>query len=225
MNLLSLLGRSVREKGIVRTILVLFSHAQDLAFDFKYKTNTLSWQELSSISVVGKNKSHGVQYQPTQARTLRKVFKSINLPRSGAFLDLGCGKGKVLILAAEFGYTQIIGVEFSETLCQIARLNLLRYSKLYPGPTEFQVIHADAAEYAIPDDASTVFMFNPFDSVVMAKVVMNIEKSLRRRARKLHIVYRHPLHRELFDNSSLFQIIAQHSFPQCDFLVYAAGNG
>ena len=202
MNLLFQLVQNVREKGIMRTALILFAHAQDLAFDFKYKTDTLSWQELNGISVVGKNKVHGVYYQPTQARTLRKVFKKMNLPREGVFLDLGCGKGRALILAAEFGYTSIIGVEFSELLCQIAKSNLLCYSKCYPGPTEFQVIHADAAEYMIPQDVSTMFLFNPFGAVVMARVVSNIEESLRNHPRKLYIIYRHPLHRAMSHGSA-----------------------
>jgi len=125
MNFLSQLVQSVRDKGVVRTGLIMFAHIQDLAFDLKYKTDTLSWQELNSVSVVGKNKSHGVQYQPTQARTLRKVFKKMNLPREGAFLDLGCGKGRTLILAADFGYTRIIGVDFSELLCHDCKIKFV----------------------------------------------------------------------------------------------------
>lgn len=224
MNLLSQIMQSIRDKGVMLTALILWAHVQDLTFDFKYKTDTLSWQELNSLNVVGDNKIHGVRYQPTQARTLRKVFKTTDLPREGGFLDLGCGKGRALILAAEFGYTHIIGVEFSESLCQIARSNLLRYSRLHPGHTEFQVIHTDAAEYTIPQDVSTVFLFNPFDEMVMTKVVKNIENSLRNQFRRFYIIYRHPLHRGLFDNSGLFQIIAQHSFPQCDFLVYTTND-
>ncbi len=220
MNLLSQLLKNVRNKGILQTTSIVVANIDDLAFDMKYHTDTLRWQDLRNLYVVGENKDHGVFYQPTQARTLRKVFKRTNLPREGAFLDLGCGKGRALILAAEFGYTRIIGVEFSELLCQIAESNLLCYLKRYPGPVDFQVIHTDAAEYVIPQDVSTLFLFNPFDEVVMASVVRNIEKSLRNHPRKLFIIYRHPLHRNLFDRSGIFAVIAQHNFPQCDFLVY-----
>ena len=225
MNFLSQLAQSLHEKGVMRTVLILFAHIQDLAFDFKYKTDTLRWQELNSISVAGENKVHGFRYQPTQARTLRKVFKTVNPSRDGTFLDLGCGKGRALILAAEFGYRRVLGVEFSELLCQIAQTNLSRYSRDFSPTTEFRVIHTDAGDYAIPEDVSTVFMFNPFDEVVMTKVVKNIEGSLRNHPRKLYIIYRNPLHRYLFDSSGMLQVIARYSFPQCDFLVYATGDG
>lgn len=153
------------------------------------------------------------------------MLKRINLPRTGVFLDLGCGKGRALILAAEFGFRSVVGVEFSELLCLIAKSNLSSYSKRYPGPIEFQVIHADAAEYVILKDVKTIFMFNSFGNAVMAKVVRNIEESLQQHPRKLWNIYANPLQRELFDNSGMFQVIAQHSFPQCDFLVYAAEDG
>lgn len=55
MNLLSELAASVRDKGLVRTVRILFAHIQDLSFDFKYRTDTLNWQELTSVRVVGKN--------------------------------------------------------------------------------------------------------------------------------------------------------------------------
>ena len=88
----------------------------------------------------------------------------------------------------------MLGVEFSALLCGIAESNLVRYSKRSSRGASFQVVQADAAEYAIPDDVSVVFMFNPFDAVIMARVMQNIAASLSRQPRPLHVIYRHPLH-------------------------------
>jgi hypothetical protein len=66
----------------------MLTYIDDLAFDIKYHTDTLRWQDLRSLDVVGGNKDHGVFYQPTQARTLRYVFNKLKLPKEGAFLDL-----------------------------------------------------------------------------------------------------------------------------------------
>ena len=200
----------------------MLTYVDDLAFDMRYHTDTLRWQDLRSLDVVGGNKDHGVFYQPTQARTLRKVFSKLNLPREGAFLDLGCGKGRTLILAAEYGYTHIIGVEFSNLLCRVAKINMARYAERHPASVEFLVVHADAAGYAIQDAVSTIFLFNPFDEVIVAKVIDNIKKSWRKVPRRLYVIYRHPLHRHLFDNSGVFHIIAEYSFSQCNYLVYAS---
>ena len=203
----------------------MLTYIDDLVFDMRYHTDTLRWQDLKRLNVVGGNKDHGVFYQPTQARTLRKVFNKLNLPRDGAFLDLGCGKGRTLILAAEYGYTHIIGVEFSDLLCRVAKTNVACYAKRHLSCVEFLVLHADAAGYAIPDSVSTIFLFNPFDDVIMASVIGNIEKSLRRLPRRLYVIYRHPLHRHLFEKSEVFHAIAEYSYAQCNYLVYVTtGN-
>jgi SAM-dependent methyltransferase len=198
---------------MIGTARIVFAHVQDLAFDLKYGTDTLRWHELEGLDVVGANKVHGVYYQPTQARTLWKVLRDS---------DLGCGKGRTLILAAEYGYKRVLGVEFSALLCGIAETNLARYSQRSTRGAAFQVVHADAAGYTIPDDVGVVFMFNPFDAVIMARVMQNIAATLQRRPRDLHVIYRHPLHREVLDTSDLFREAVRHRFPQCDFLVYAA---
>ncbi len=222
MSIFSQVRQRIHEKGVIGAARIVLAHVRDLGFDLKYGTDTLSWHQLDDLEVVGDNKDHGVYYQPTQARTLWKVLKMSALPTEGAFLDLGCGKGRALILAAEYGYGRVVGVEFSDLLCRIAESNLSRYARRSSARAAYEVVHADAAGYPIPDDVSTVFMFNPFDAVIMTKVVQNITASLTRRPRRLHIIYRHPLHREILDGSGLFRETVRYSFPQCDFLVYSA---
>lgn len=220
-NLAQLVDR-VREKGVFGIVKVFSAHIRDLSFDIRYGTDTMSWHQLDGLDVVGQNKTHGVMYQPTQAHTLRKVLHKSGLQPEGAFLDLGCGKGRAMILAAEFGYRKVLGVEFSEYLCDIARINLERYRRRFAPAIESHVIHGDAAEYTIPDDVSAIFLFNPFDDVVMARVIGQVEMSIRRVPRRLYIIYRHPLQRALFDSSTVFEVVGRHSFSQCDFLVYAS---
>lgn len=225
MKLLAQLYQRVREKGIVGTVRIVLAHAQDLAFDLRYGTDTLRWRKLEQLDVVGANKSHGVFYQPTRARALWKVLRDSGLTAEGTFLDIGCGKGRTLILAAEYGFKRVVGVEFSALLCGIAESNLARYLRHSSRGTAFQVINADAAEYPIPDDVSVIFMFNPFDAVVMARVMRSLAASLQRRPRDLHVIYSHPLHQAVLDGSGLFRGAVRHCFPQCDFLVYGTSIG
>lgn len=225
MNILTQLVERVHEKGVIGTVKIVFAHVRDLSFDLRYGTDTMGWHQLDSLDVVGQNKVHGVMYQPTQAHTLRKVLRKSGLPPEGAFLDLGCGKGRVLILAAESGYRKVLGVEFSEYLCDIARANLERYTQRFSPATEAKAIHGDAAEYAIPDDVSTIFLFNPFDDVVMARVIGHIEASLRRAPRRLYIIYRHPLQRALLDSSAVFEVIGRHSSRNATSWCTVPGSG
>lgn len=225
MSIAALTMKSIRQKGLFRTMRIVISHIQDLAFDFRYRTDTMRWTGLKDLDVLGGNKEHGVHYQPTQARKLRELFKKLALPTTYPFLDLGCGKGRVLMLAAEHGFRQLIGVDFSQDLCRVATSNLSRYLKKSRSVADYQIVHADAATYTISDSVCTIFMNNPFDAVVMRPVIELIKDSLKRHPRKIYIIYVHPLCRYLFDNSEMFAVIAQHRFPQCEFLVYTAGDG
>jgi predicted RNA methylase len=40
------------------------------------------------------------------------------------FVDIGSGKGRALIIAAEYAFKRIIGVEYSPSLATICRRNL-----------------------------------------------------------------------------------------------------
>ncbi|MBK6633993.1 MAG: hypothetical protein IPG38_06470 [Chitinophagaceae bacterium] len=43
-----------------------------------------------------------------------------------------------------------------------------------------------------------IFLFNPFDEIIMSAVVNNIFRSLQNNPRKISIIYVNPLHKELF---------------------------
>lgn len=103
MNILTQLFEKRREKGVFGAFKIVSAYLRDLSFDLKHGTDTMGWRQLDGLDVVGQNKAHGLMYQPTQAHTLRRVFRKSSLPPEGAFLELGCGKGRALILAAEYG--------------------------------------------------------------------------------------------------------------------------
>lgn len=224
MNALQLTIKSLREKGVTRTALIIFSHIRDLSFDFKYKTDTTSWTELQDLATLGDNKDHGFRYQPAQERSLRKVLREMRFPTDGAFVDIGSGKGRVLMIASDYGFKRVIGVEFSDLLCGIARKNLALYSQARSRELEYQIHHADAAAFAIPDDVSLVFMNNPFDETVMRPVIANIVASLARKPREIHVVYSNPTCRALFDANDKFRVIGEYPTAQLVYLIYRAGS-
>jgi len=199
---------------------IVLLHVQDLTFDYKYKTDTSYWAELSTLAVVGGNKEHGVQYQPTQERSLRRIFREVGFPKSGLFLDIGCGKGRVLMIASDYGFRRLCGVDFSELLCRIARANLAIYSKAVSHVIQYEITHADAAIYEIHDEASVIFLNNPFDETVMYPVVTNVLASLRRRPRDLCVIYANPTCRRLFDEAGIFSVVAEYETAQLKYLIY-----
>lgn len=185
--------RSLRQHGLVWSADRALSAVQERLFDLRYGTDTVSFMQLQSLTIRGKNSSEGTPYEPTRLRMVRRVLSALNPSPDSAFVDFGCGKGRVLLLAADYRFKRITGVEFAKELCDIARNNLIRYRAKTGTKADMRIVEGDAAEYEVQDDENVIFMANPFSSSLMEKVLQNIAQSLRQKPRQVSIVYSNPL--------------------------------
>ena len=203
MDLLTNIRLHIQEKGLVRTISIIFNRMVDFHFDWKYKTDTRNKISLHDLTVTGENKEHGSFYQPTMARSFNRLLDTIPLPPESVLVDFGCGKGRVLLLAVLRGIPKAVGIEFSPELCAIARNNVRIVEQATGARLNIAVIEGDVTHYEIEDDQNVFFFFNPFDDVVLEAVVKNIKKSLQRKPREIAIIYYNPVHSHILDNSFL----------------------
>jgi SAM-dependent methyltransferase len=136
-----------------------------------------------------------VRYEPTGWVDLQRIFRALK-PRPGdVFLDYGCGKGRVLVMAARRSFSRVIGVEIAPELCEVARRNLESdRSRRRCGPVE--VIAADVTEWEVPDDVTVAFMHNPFRGQVFEQAVAALLSSLDRNPRRIRVIYRIPMEEE-----------------------------
>ena len=137
-------------------------------------------------------------YMPLNYFILEKLMTEIGMmPNNGTFLDLGCGKGRVLAVAASYGFEQITGVDLSKKLCEDALRTTEACKKKFP-ETTFTIVNNDAFYYEIPPDLTTLFLFNPFDEVITSSVVNNVVKSLQENPRTMRVMYANPVYKSLF---------------------------
>ena len=163
----------------------------------KYGINTTGSDELNNLEERGIDIEHATIYMPASYDLMEEMFSKANVSSSIHFIDIGCGKGRALCVAAHFGVKKISGIDFSKEFCAAAKQNLLITQQQYPS-LAFKIYHNDAFYFDIPDDADFIFMFNPFDDVIMSGVIENIELSLERVPRKITIIYSNPLQKHLF---------------------------
>lgn len=199
MNLLLNIWLHLKDKGLARTLSIITNRVCDCHFDLRYKTDTRSKISLRELEVTGKNKERGSFYQPTMARSFNRLLDRISLPPEGVLVDFGCGKGRVLLLAALRGMKKAVGIEFSPELCRIARRNVEIVEKAAGIPLNISIIEADVTDCRIEDEQNVFFFFNPFDDVILAAVVENMERSLQARPRPIVIVYYNPVHSHVLD--------------------------
>ncbi len=138
-------------------------------------------------------------YQPSPPRRFEDLIRAIDVDPSGfTFFDMGCGKGRTLVLAAELGFDRVVGVEYDDGLADVARRNTAGIHPAH-GPVEVTVL--DAGEYEFPDEPSVVYFYNPFFGETMKRVLENLRRSLTVSPRPVFVVYYTPDERHLFDSA------------------------
>lgn len=178
--------------------LAFFSIYHEIKGERKYHLDSIVLDRLKTITVKGDNLNHGSIYQACNYFILEKGFnylRSINENKN--FTDFGCGKGRAMVVAFYYGFTDITGIDFAKALCMLAEKNAQNTRTLFP-LAKFNIICDDVVNCKIQNDQTVFFLFNPFDEVVMLKVVKNILSSLKEKERKIYIMYANPVHKEIF---------------------------
>lgn len=226
MNVFQRALKSVRQQGLGASLVKLAGPLVDRSFDRKYGTETCAISQLDRFTIESQNKARGARYEPSRVLPMRKMLPVIRqmAPADSVLLDFGCGKGRVLLLAAEQGFRTVRGIEFAEELCVIARQNIAAFKAQTASPAEIQVIKGDVTHYAIQPEEKVFFLFNPFDQVIFGKVLENIAVSLNSHPRKLLIVICLPSeeYRRTIEQRPEFTRTREFRFWGCDFSVYAS---
>lgn len=179
----------------IRIATHIISH--EIKGERKYGIQTTGADELGTLEEKGIDIQHSTIYMPVSYDVIEDIFQQYEPARSKHFIDIGCGKGRAMCVAAQLGATKMTGIDFSKEFCNQSKLNLLKTQQKFPA-LQFKILNNDAFYFEIPDDADCIFMFNPFDEVIMSAVIENIEMSLERSPRPLVIIYANPLQKHLF---------------------------
>ena len=171
----------------------------------KYNINSTGADELKHLSQKGIDISHATIYMPASYDLLEKIFSYANIKSFNHFVDIGCGKGRAMCVAANSGIKKITGIDFSKELCNAATINLAQTTLRFPD-LQFKIINNDAFYFEIPVDADCIFMFNPFDEIIMSGVINNIEESIEQNPRKITVIYLNPLQKHLFISNGYKEI-------------------
>lgn len=152
-----------------------------------------------------------VGYLGVQPSILRRVLDILPHNEDTTFLDLGCGKGRALVVASEFSFRSVIGIEISPELVKVADENARVIAQDLPDRRPITVVEGNVLDYALPDGDLIVFLFNPFEEGVITSLVTKIETALVDRASSIWVVYVNPVCGHIFDTSSMLSRIYAES--------------
>lgn len=182
-------------------------------FDWQHGVRTCGTANLSRLTIVGNNTGHGVHYHPSHPKFLFEVFSSLKIDYpSYTFVDFGSGKGRVLLVASEFPFSEIIGVEFAEELHEIARRNIRQYRSKTQKCRNIQSLNLDATEFEVPLTPLVLYMFNPFRPAVLTPVLQNLQRSLNSHPRDVILIYVAPFHGALIEQQTALRCVEQSTY-------------
>ena len=179
------LARVARSEGVGAAVRRVrdYKHRSQLAdpFDLQYVVDTA--RQIFQLDITSRHESVGSGYQPSLVGVCDELLSSSPIRYEDfVFVDLGAGKGRVLMLASRF--KRLIGVEFAFALVETARQNFKRFGCIA------EVVHADAADYRFPDDNLVVYLYNPFGSEVLRPVLSSLRKIAAER--EVFLLYLNP---------------------------------
>ena len=159
-----------------------------------------------SLALEHPNQVHAVSYGASDPQDFRSAIAGLPIDYPDfVFVDFGSGKGRAILLASEFPFKRVVGVEFSEELHRIARENINHFSKKGCQCAKVESICMDAVDYPLPDDDLVCYFCNPFDETLMTQMVANIRKSLLRQPREIFILYYNAKESHVFDRADCFE--------------------
>jgi len=154
---------------------------------------------LALADISSPNWIHGYHYQSLGEELMRVMMDHLPIRHEDfVFVDLGSGKGKILLMAAEYPFRRITGVEYSLSLHEAARRNIETYRNPQQKCMDVESVCLDATQFVIPPRPCVFFLYNPFDQTILAPVVQRMVESLQRVPRPMYVVYCNAVHADVF---------------------------
>ena len=154
-----------------------------------------------------------LDYQPTPVRTMRALLRQLDADMgSSTFVDFGSGKGRVLLIASEFSFARVIGVEFDEKLHRTACENI----SAFRGRSQCQAVSSvvgRAEEFAVPSGDLVLYFFHSFEAAIMERILDNVVRSYRENPRRILLMLFRPSHAHLVERFAEFRRLPVKPLP------------
>jgi SAM-dependent methyltransferase len=155
---------------------------------------------LSDLKIASQNWIYGKDYTGVVPDRFFAALGSLRLHFDQfVFIDFGSGKGRALLLASEFPFKKIIGIEFAPELHAIAQRNVQKYLSRPRQCMSIESVCMDFIQFELPIAPCVLYFLDPSGKRILAKVLGNIRKSWQEHPRPLYIVYFSPSSEHLFD--------------------------
>jgi len=161
------------------------------AFDRKYGTDTAAEIPLESAGVPADETARGNGlYRPFWESNFRAALAELRIDFTGyTFVDIGSGKGKLLLLASDYPFRRIIGVEYAPLLHETALNNVKIYRGEQQKCSDIRPILGDAISYTLPAGPVVCIIFNALDPATTILMLHRLDMQTGGERRPVFVVY------------------------------------
>jgi SAM-dependent methyltransferase len=183
----------------------------DVEYDWDYRVDT------TSATVGWRDRLLGMfhsPYQPTEPALFREMLASLMQAnpkidfREFTFIDIGSGKGRALLMAADYPFQRILGIELLPELNRAAQENISKYKSDSQHCFTIDCLLGDACAFAFPAEPTVLYLFNPLRESALLTMIRNLEDSLREHPRPVFVLYHNPLLEPVLTLNGAFKRIA-----------------
>ncbi|MGZ4788270.1 MAG: class I SAM-dependent methyltransferase [Terriglobales bacterium] len=164
----------------------------DVEYDWDHEVDTTAATVTNRSRLIAA--ISGAPYQPTDPAEFREMMETaaIDFPKF-TFIDIGSGKGRTLLMASEFPFRRIVGVELLRELHRVAEKNIPAFSSPEQKCKEIELVCCDARDYVFPREAMLLYLFNPLPAAAMRVLLESLRRSLEAAPRAVRVVYHNPM--------------------------------
>lgn len=164
----------------------------------KYGINTIKPVSLNDLTITEGDKSKSSRYEALNYYILENLLENFCrlFPNEKNLVDVGSGKGRIMIVAAHYGFTTIKGIDFAKELCDTAKRNINKIKARFPDIT-FKIYCKDVLNYMVAADDNVFFLFNPFNGEIMEKFLEKIDQSVQEHPRTIYLIYANPQQKKI----------------------------
>jgi SAM-dependent methyltransferase len=183
----------------------------DVEYDWDFRVDTtgatVGWRD----RLLGQFHS---PYQPTEPALFREMLDRLIEAnpkidfREFTFVDIGSGKGRALLMAADYPFRRVVGIELLPRLHRVAKENVGKYKSNSQQCFRIDCVLGDACDFPFPPEPTVLYLFNPLPGSGLAKMISNLEGSLREHPRPVFVLYHNPLLEAVLTRSTVLQKIA-----------------
>jgi len=197
------IGPAAMLRNSLRWSLDTEARAVDSGFDARHGTDTNDDLTPGEAEIPVERRTAATMYLPTMDQDLDAMLAALpwsdSLRNDATFVDLGSGKGRVVLLAAMRRFREVVGVELSPRLHQAAADNVERVRAAGALRSEVRLIHGDATSFATPAGPVITYLYHPFRQELAAEVVDGLVESVATSPRPAAILYCHPTLQPRYD--------------------------